>query len=372
MATGPQRREIQRLLDSADIRVDGDRPWDIQIENERFFEVIIPGGSLALGESYVAGWWECEALDVLFDKILTCSLDEKAKTRSLIWKAVKSRLRNPQRSTRAFDIGRFHYDTGNDLFSIMLDKWMNYSCGYWRQADNLEEAQKSKLDLTCRKLNLTPGLRILDIGCGWGGLARFAAEEFGVQVVGITVSREQASFARDFCRGLPVEIRYQDYRELHEKFDRVVSIGMFEHVGLRNYKTYFRVVHRCLQPDGLFLLHTIGRNTSVNEGDPWISKYIFPNYLLPSAQQITSAAEGLFVLEDWHSFGPDYDRTLLAWYQNLAGNWDRLKDRYDNQFFRTWKYYLLCCAGSFRARRNQLWQIVFSKRGIRGQYSSVR
>jgi cyclopropane-fatty-acyl-phospholipid synthase len=169
-----------------------------------------------------------------------------------------------------------------------------------------------------------------------------------------------------------VEIKFQDYRTLHDIFDRIISIGMFEHVGSKNYGTYMQVVHRCLAPDGLFLLHTIAGNTSVSSTDPWINKYIFPNSMLPSAKQITSAAEGLFVLEDWHSFGPYYDDTLMAWYGNFKANWDKIRDAYDQRFFRMWAYYLLSCAGSFRARRNQLWQIVFSKKGVSGGYTSIR
>jgi cyclopropane-fatty-acyl-phospholipid synthase len=164
----------------------------------------------------------------------------------------------------------------------------------------------------------------------------------------------------------------QDYRELEEKFDRIISIGMFEHVGYRNYRTYMEVVHRCLKLDGLFLLHTIGGNTSVSSTDPWIDKYIFPNSMLPSAKQITSSAEGLFMLEDWHSFGHYYDNTLMAWYRNFTKNWHKIKDGYDQRFYRMWTYYLLSCAGAFRSRRNQLWQIVFSKNGEKGVYQSIR
>jgi cyclopropane-fatty-acyl-phospholipid synthase len=254
----------------------------------------------------------------------------------------------------------------------MLDKGMNYSCGYWNKAETLDKAQEAKLDLICRKTALKPGMKVLDIGCGWGGFAKYAAEKYDVRVLGITVSREQVEFARKFCKGLPVEIELQDYRKLTEEFDRIISIGMFEHVGSRNYRTYMKVVHRCLTSDGLFLLHTIAGNSSVSSTDPWINKYVFPNSILPSAKRITSAAEGVFVLEDWHSFGQHYDKTLMTWYGNFTKNWDKIKDTYDQRFYRMWTYYLLSCAGSFRSRRNQLWQIVFSKKGIQGGYQSIR
>jgi len=367
------KQTLEGFLALADVRINGDRPWDIHVENPGFYGRILAGGSLALGESYMDGWWECEALDQFFDKILHARLDEKArKTPRLLLASLSNKLINPQRRSRAFDIGRRHYDIGNDLFSIMLDKGMNYSCGYWERAAALDEAQEEKLALICRKMGLEPGMRVLDIGCGWGGFARYAAVTYGVDVVGITVSREQANLARERCQGLSVRIELIDYRDLKETFDRIVSVGMFEHVGVKNYRTYMKIIHRCLSSGGLFLLHTIGSNTSVRDTDPWISKYIFPNSMLPSAKQITDASEGLFVLEDWHSFGHFYDQTLMAWYRNVTERWEQVKEAYDRRFYRMWTYYLLSCAGSFRARRNQLWQIVFSKNGIRGGWRGAR
>jgi cyclopropane-fatty-acyl-phospholipid synthase len=250
----------------------------------------------------------------------------------------------------------------------MLDRGINYSCGYWKKAKTLDDAQEAKLDLICRKMGLRSGMKVLDIGCGWGGFAKYAAEKYGANIHGITVSQEQVIFANKFCQGLDVKIELKDYRELKGKFDRIVSIGMFEHVGCRNYRTFMKVIHRCLNADGLFLLHTIAGNVSVNSTDPWSNKYIFPNSMLPSAKQITSAAEGLFVLEDWHSFGQYYDKTLMAWHNNFTKNWTKLKDAYNERFYRMWTYYLLSCAGSFRSRKNQLWQIVFSKKGIKGGF----
>jgi cyclopropane-fatty-acyl-phospholipid synthase len=254
----------------------------------------------------------------------------------------------------------------------MLDKRMIYSCGYWKYASTLDEAQDAKLDLICRKLDLQPGMRLLDIGCGWGGTAKFVAENYGVDVLGITVSKEQVVLGKEFCRGLPVEIRLQDYRALKGTFDRIVSIGMIEHVGYKNYTTFMNVVRRSLREDGLFLLQTIGGNQRVSGCDPWIERYIFPNSMLPSPGQLSAAIEGLFVLEDWHSFGTDYDRTLMKWFQNFDDNWDELKETYNGRFYRMWKYYLLSCAGSFRARKNQLWQIVFSPEGLPDGYFSFR
>ncbi|EKD33554.1 MAG: hypothetical protein ACD_76C00004G0005 [uncultured bacterium] len=254
----------------------------------------------------------------------------------------------------------------------MLDNSMTYTCGYWKDASTLDDAQEAKLDLVCKKIGLKHGDSVLDIGCGWGSFAKFAAEKYKAKVLGVTVSKEQIKLGQGLCRGLPVELRLQDYRKISGSFDHIVSLGMFEHVGYKNYRIFFEVVRRCLKDNGLFLLHTIGGNRSVHSTDPWIGKYIFPNSMLPSASQIASATEGLFVMEDWHNFGSDYDKTLMAWHSNFEKNWGSLMAHYDERFHRMWQYYLLSCAGSFRARQNQLWQIVYSKNGIINGYNSVR
>lgn len=363
----------EKLLREAGITVNGNNPWDIQVHHPDFFRRVFREGSLGLGESYMDGWWDSPRLDEFFTRVLRARLDEKLKHDvKLLSEAILARLFNRQSRRRAFIIGQRHYDLGNELFRNMLDKGMNYSCGYWKNADNLDAAQENKLDLICRKLGLQPGMRVLDIGCGWGGFARFAAERYGAEVVGITVSREQQELGSELSKGLPVEIRLQDYRDLDEKFDRVVSIGMFEHVGYKNYRTYMKVVSRCLTDEGLFLLHTIGGNRSVKSTNPWTNKYIFPNSMLPSVAQIGRAIEGLLVMEDWHNFGTDYDKTLLAWHENFEKNWDRIKHLYDERFYRMWRYFLLSSAGGFRSRSTQLWQVVLSRQGVPGGYQSIR
>lgn len=364
---------IKELLARADVCINGDRPWDIRVHNPAFYDRIVFGGSVALGESYMDGWWDCAALDRLFDRMLGMHMDRRIKkSPRVLWCSTRSRLTCSPGRRRAYRIGKCHYDAGNDLFTVMLDKWMNYSCAYWKDVETLDEAQEAKMDLICRKLSLMPGMRVLDIGCGWGGFAAYAAGKYGVEVLGITVSKDQARYARRMCAGLPVSIEYKDYRELEGNFDRIVSIGMFEHVGARHYVSFMQTVRRSLAPGGLFLLQTIAGNHSVRSCDPWIGKYIFPNSMLPSARQISAAAENRLVLEDWHSFGPDYDLTLMSWYQNFIKRWDHIADAYDERFYRMWTYYLLLCAGTFRARRNQLWQIVFSKNGVRRGYRSIR
>ena len=362
-----------QLFSMAGTEVGGNDPWDITVHNEDFYNRVLTWGSLGLGESYMDGWWDCEQLDEFFYRVLRTDIESKVKQNwRLLANVLWARLFNMQSKKRAFEIGERHYDIGNDLFMKMLDKRMTYSCGYWPKAKSLDEAQEHKLELICRKLELRPGMRILDIGCGWGSFARYAAEKYRVKVVGVTVSGEQVELARTLCRDLPVEIRLQDYRDVDEKFDRIVSVGMIEHVGYKNYRTFMDLTHRCLNDGGLFLLHTIGGNQSRTSVDPWINRYIFPNGMLPSIKQLGKAIEGLFVMEDWHSFGADYDKTLMAWYGNFEESWGELKTNYDERFHRMWRYYLLSCAGSFRARMNQLWQIALSKDGVPGGYNSVR
>lgn len=355
-------------LAEAGVRINGAEPWDPQVHHPGTFDRILAAGRRGAGEAYMDGWWSCDALDEFVCRILRAQVMDRIDRRKLVWPMMRSRLFNLQNQRRAFVIGDAHYDRGNDLFQTMLDDRMVYTCGYWEHAATLNEAQGHKLDLVCRKIGLEPGMRVLDIGCGWGSFAQFAAERYGAQVVGITVSKEQLELGRKRCAGLPVELRFQDYRDVEGPFDRVVSLGMFEHVGFKNYRTYMEIVRSVLDTDGLFLLHTIGGHYSTSDIDPWIAKYIFPNSMLPSVTQIGRAIEGLFVMEDWHNFGADYDKTLMAWWRNFEDGWSTLRERYTERFHRMWRYYLLTCAGSFRARSNNLWQIVLSPDGVQGGY----
>jgi cyclopropane-fatty-acyl-phospholipid synthase len=373
---------VQELLLLADIKINGNRPWDIIVHNEQLYTRLTKNLDLAFGESYMDGWWDCEKLDELFYRIIYSNLKEKAINhpkfwRSLILQKFFEQLRgvmNFQSIRRAFIVGEKHYDIDNDLYQKMLDKRMTYTCGYWDSgARNLDEAQEAKLELTCQKLQLEPGMKVLDIGCGWGSFAKYAAQKYKVSVVGVTISREQVHLAKKLCRDLPVEFYLQDYRDLvkgGQQYDRIVSLGMFEHVGYKNYKAYMEIVSRCLMDDGFFLLHTIGSNLSTKIcKSPWLDKYIFPNGQIPSLQQIGDALEGHLVMEDWHNFGASYDKTLMAWHKNFNQHWDCLKSKYDDRFRRMWNYYLLSCAGSFRARDSQLWQIVLTKKGVMGGYA---
>lgn len=364
---------ITALLKPTDITLNGSQPWDIQVHNPAFYDRVVKDGSLGLGESYMDHWWDCERLDILFYKILGAQLADKL---DIPWhfkaKQLLARFINLQSKSRAKIVANHHYDLGNDLFVRMLDKQMIYSCAYYKDAVTLDAAQTAKLKLICDKLQLQPGMRLLDIGCGWGGLAAYAAQHYDVEVVGITISQEQYEYAKTYNKNAAIDFRLQDYRDVDGLFDRVVSVGMFEHVGFMNYAEFMRVSARCLKDDGLFLLHTIGGNQVSTFADEWITKYIFPNGMLPTAAQIINTSEKHFILEDWHNFGAHYDKTLMAWYENFNRGWQELSARYNERFYRMWTYYLLACAGAFRARSMQLWQIVFSKHGVLGGYASLR
>jgi cyclopropane-fatty-acyl-phospholipid synthase len=367
----------EQLLAAGGIAIDGPQPWDIQVHDERVYARVLLQGTLGLGESYMDGWWDCDQLDefICRAKHLEGPVGKGLTSR---WNDLRSRWLNQQTIRRARRVAEAHYDLGNELFEATLGPTMAYTCGYWKRATTLDEAQRDKFRLICRKLGLGPGMRLLEIGCGWGELLRIAAAEFGASAVGVTHSKEQVPAIRERCQGLPVDVVLADYRELklENEFDAVAIVGMIEHVGYRNHRALMKVVHRALKPGALFVLHTIGNRTTSLIAEAWIQKYIFPNGLTPSEQQIATATEGLFITHDMHNFGRYYDPTLMAWWRNFERNWPELKrthpDRYDDRFFRMWRFYLLSCAGGFRAGGPQLWQFVFSKGPLREVYRSVR
>ncbi|MEZ4898679.1 MAG: cyclopropane fatty acyl phospholipid synthase [Saprospiraceae bacterium] len=367
------RSLLGNLLARADITINGDREWDFKVHREDVFARIIAEGSLGLGESYMDGWWECDQLDEFFHRVLKARLDKKIPVNLpsiLIY--LKSSLLNMQSRQRSGKVARQHYNLGNDFYMSFLDPYNQYTCGYFKDTQDLNIAQEQKLDLICRKLQLQASDRVLDIGCGWGGFARYAAEHYGCHVTGITISDEQIDYARTFCQNLPVNILKKDYRDLNDHYSKILICGMIEHVGYKNYRKIMEIVHRNLDDNGLFLLHTIGGNTSVKYAEPWTSKYIFPNSMIPSANQLSKAMEGLFIFEDWHNLGTHYTPTLKSWFANFHRNWDQFSNKYGEKFYRMWKYYLLSSAGAFKARELQLWQIVLSKRGVPGGYLSIR
>jgi cyclopropane-fatty-acyl-phospholipid synthase len=369
------KEKIRELLAPAQVKLNGPDPWDIQVHDERFYQRALSHGSMGVGESYMDGWWDVPQLDEFFARLQGAELHLKVKSWELLLLGLRGRLFNRQTESSSKRVAHDHYDVGNDLYQAMLDRNMQYTCAYWKNADSLDQAQENKLHLICRKLHLKPGMRILELGGGFCGLARFMAHEYGCEVVTYNISKEQVKFGREFCQGLPVRIEEKDYREaIHEadEFDRVAAIGLCEHIGYKNYRSFLQLARAKLKAGGLFLLHTIGSNRSLTSTDPWIDKYIFANAVVPSIAQLGTAMEGLWVLEDCHNFGPDYDRTLMAWWKNFSTRYCTLdKQRYDQRFFRMWKLYLLMSAGAFRVRRLQLWQLVLSTGGV-PNYEPVR
>lgn len=332
---------------------------------------------LGIGESYVRGWWECSRIDELACRVLSHGLLAHVKNGwSTIFADLSRRVLNLQSERNAHEVADKHYDVGNEFFESILGPTMVYSCAYWKNAADLDQAQANKLELVCRKLELERSDSLLDIGCGWGSLAKHAAQNHGCRVTGITISRKQFDYASRLCEGLPIKILLTDYRaeslRSHGPFSKIVSVGMFEHVGAKNYRRFMEIAHALLSSGGLFLLHTIGTHGATGH-DAWINRHVFPNGELPSLASIARAIDGLFVMEDWHNFGADYDKTLMAWYENLEKRACPHGFAMDRAFYRTWRYFLLACAGSFRARNvNQLWQIVLSKGGVPDGYLSVR
>lgn len=364
---------IEQLLSLGGVTVGGDRPFDIRVNDERFYDRVMAQRALGLGESYMDGWWDVERLDELVARLMSANLSDKAKLSPAIVQAfVSALILNRQSSRRAPGNASHHYNIGNDLYERMLDKRMIYSCAYWKEASTLDQAQEAKLDLICRKLHLEQGMTLLDIGCGWGGFAEYAARQYGAVVTGISPALEQVTAAKERVKGLPVTIMQQDYRQLTGRFDRIVSIGMLEHVGPKNYAAFFARCHELLNGGGLMLHHFIGNVRSTRFTNPWIDKYIFPGGVIPSLAQVSRAIEQRLVIEDVHNFGPYYDRTLMAWHANFVKHYPEIKQRYDERFYRMWNFYLLSCAGGFRARRLQLWQVVMRKIEPSAVYEAVR
>jgi cyclopropane-fatty-acyl-phospholipid synthase len=360
---------IAQALEQADVEIGGRRPWDIKVHNPRLYARVAAEGSLGLGEAYMDGWWDCERLDAFFDKVVSADLGRRFRlTPAVLWLALSARLQNRQSPARSWRVADVHYNLELDIFEATFDKRLTGSCAYWASAQDLDAAQEAKLDLVCRKVGLTADQLVLDIGCGWGAFMGYANEVYGARCLGVTVSREQVAYGQARYAGAPIEFRLMDYRAFEGAADQVVSMGMFEHVGPKNYRRYFEIARRSLSKDGLFLLHTIIANERGGAIEPWLDKYIFPGGALPTIGQIGAAVEGLFVIEDVENFGAYYDLTLMAWWAKFQSNRAAIVRAHGERFCRMWDYYLLCCAGGFRSRRIGLAQLVLSPVGVRGGY----
>lgn len=373
------RHEVEILLNQVGIELNGSNPWDIKINDHRFLDAILYNHSIGSGEAYMDGWWDCDRLDELFFRICHHKYERKFYSQiDIAYTSTKNALINQQTPKRSEDVAKTHYNLGNRLFECMLGSSMAYTCAYWKDAKSLDEAQFAKYDLVCRKAQLKPGDTVLEIGCGFGGLAKYMVEHYGVSVVAMDIAEEPAKYAKELCKNLPVEIYHCDYRAHHiynpegKKFDKIVSVGVLEHVGYKNYAKLLNLSRSMIKDDGIFLLHSIGGNISVNFCEPWINKYIFPRGMLPSLKQMGKAFEHRFIVEDWQNFGAYYENTLLSWHRNFNDHWPELKDQYDERFRRMMNYYLLSCAGGFRARSMQLWQFVLTPTGLIDGYTSIR
>lgn len=372
----------ENLLNEIGVTINGNKPYDIQIHDDRIWGRIARDQSVGAGEAYMDGWWDCDRLDELYYRICRHKLEFKFQSKlKATLKTIRNSLINQQSRAKAAEVSQRHYNVGNRLFELMLGPSMAYTCGYWKDATNLDDAEFAKYELVCKKLDLKPGEEVLELGCGWGGLAKYMAEKHGCKVVACDVGVGPAAYAKEHCKGLPVEIYECDYRDVDvynpkkKQFDKIVSVGVLEHVGYKNYSTLLDIASNFMKDDGIFLLHSIGSNITVNFCDPWINNYIFPNGHLPSLKQLGKTFENRFVMEDLQNFGAYYDKTLLGWHENLNKHWPELKGeskQFDERFLRMMNYYLLTCAGGFRARSMQLWQFVLTKEGRLNGYRSIR
>lgn len=371
-------KTVEELLQQADIKLGGTRPQDITIHNKALYGRVLKDRELGVGESYMDGWWDAPQLDVFITRLITTDIASKVKLSPSIVASgaaslIAASVSNRQSIKRAKKNAEHHYNIGNDLYELMLDTRMIYSCGYWKGARTLDQAQENKLDLICRKLQLKKGMTLLDIGCGWGGFSEFAARNYGVKVTGISPAAEQVKKAKERTKGLNVTILQKDYRHMTGKFDRIVSIGMLEHVGLKNYGPFFEKCNELLKPGGMMLHHTIGSNTPQDFSSfQWIDKYIFPGGYVPTMSELLTPAQKYFSIEDVQNFGPDYDKTLMAWHKNFVKNYPKIKDKYDERFYRMWEYYLLMCAAGFRTRNTHLWQFVMTRQEVSPRYDAPR
>ena len=352
---------------------DGKTPSaSVSIRDSATLRHLVMNPELALGESYMNGGLTIEDDDL--HGLLEVILRNLNNPERVWWQNLRLSARARLRRFLQNNVGALsrknvahHYDLSGELYELFLDADRQYSCAYFRsQDDSLEQAQDQKKHHIARKLQLRPGLKVLDIGCGWGGMALTLARDYGVRVLGITLSEEQLAVARQraVAENLEdrVEFRLVDYRDLEGSFDRIVSVGMFEHVGLRHFDTYFHAVGDLLTPDGVALIHSIGVSERADATNAWIAKYIFPGGYIPTMSEMAAAVERQNLwISDVETLRLHYAETLRHWFERFAENEERVREIYDERFVRMWKFYLVACEQTFRFRRQCVFQFQITK-----------
>lgn len=378
-------RMLRRMLKQGNLHVvlpdgrvaqygDGTGPLvTARIKSRDFFKKFFNDPELAVGEGYM------DETVVIDDDDLEGFLSLAVKNlngerlpvfaeRAMPWiTAVVRRIRQYNPIGKAQDNVAHHYDLSGELYDLFLDEDKQYSCAYFRDPGNsLEQAQIDKKNHIARKLLIEPGMTVLDIGCGWGGMGLTLARDYGAKVVGVTLSKEQHAVATERARaaGLSdqVDFRLTDYRELSETFDRIVSVGMFEHVGVPHYREYFRYVRKMLNPDGVALIHTIGRPSPPGTTSTWLTKYIFPGGYTPAMSEVMAAIEKeQLKTDDVEVWRLHYAETLKHWHERFMKNRDKAVALYDERFCRMWRYYLIAAEMSFRMDQQNVFQFQLSR-----------
>ena len=356
------------LKKHCNITINGNNPQDIIVTNNKFYNMALTNGELGVSESYMYGYWYSNDLYSTIYQL--CSNYKSISYYDFnindVLSILSRKIFNQQTISRALVDVQSHYDIGNDLYTRMLDKNMQYTCGFWQDTNDLDTAQLQKMKIIGQKLNLKPGDTLLDIGCGWGYLINYLSKEYNVKGLGITLSEEQLSYAKnEFKNNENVDYKLMDYRNIPKnmKFNKIVSFGMLEHVGVKNYNDYFNIVYDHLENNGLALIHTIGRQSNITNAQAtsdFIDKYIFPGSYIPCWEELSPIVSRKFFIHDWHNFGQYYNKTLLAWHKIINSKWNEIPN-YNEEFKKMWNFYLISSAVSFELCHLKLWQILISK-----------
>jgi cyclopropane-fatty-acyl-phospholipid synthase len=350
----------------------------LNVSDDSVWYDIITKANLGIAEGYMHGKIDVDPLPLFLSLLNDTSIGTRRKEKfdvlGMVIGAIEAPtqmmgwLFNLQTKELSSRVTKQHYDAGNDLYEVMLGPSMSYTCAYWKDAENLDQAQEAKFNLIMRKLELQPGMKVADLGMGWGTAAAYMHKHGKVNVTGVSLSEKQVEWAQNNLVKDGLRFIWSDYREHCEDpdivgtYDRIYSIGMFEHIGPKNYEPFFKCIKALLKPDGLAVVHTIGEPDFVAASDQFLEKYIFPGAVIPTLPMATKAFEHHFILEDFQNFGHDYSKTLAAWHVNSLKFFRENPNAYSPEFQRMWEYYLKMCEALFELRINQLWHFVLSPR----------